>query len=64
MLFVCSAKLTDLKTAICYNAIYQIPEDEMTAREYKRWKYLDDHYDELTEDEREEHAILSTKLGG
>ena len=29
MLFVCSAKPTDLKNAICYNAIYQM-EDDMT----------------------------------
>jgi hypothetical protein len=35
----------------------------MTDREYKRWEYLDAHYDELTEEEIEEHAVLSTKLG-
>ena len=35
----------------------------MADREYRRWKWLDEHYDSLTEAEREEHADLSTKLG-
>jgi len=35
----------------------------MTEREYKRWKYLDERYSELTQEERDEHAELSTKLG-
>ncbi len=35
----------------------------MTDREYKRWEWLDKHWDELTDEQRDEHADLSTKLG-
>ena len=62
--FVCSfwSKTENVKDRFCYNAFVTM-ENDMTDREYKRWKWLDEHYDDLTEEQREEHAELSTKLG-